>query len=88
MSRLFFYCVVSVCVLHIFLKVPWIGLQSVIVVFPDHLTCFSLKSSLLFAGRLCIDKLGDFHANQISMCLVPHRLAPLNQFKPSSKIFY
>ena len=40
-----------------------------------------------------MDKLGVFHANQISMCLDSHlkfrlRLAPLNWFKPSSKIFY
>ena len=34
------------------------------------------------------DKLGVFHANQISMCLDPVRLAPLNRFKPSSKLFY
>ena len=26
----------------------------------------------LFRGRYCIDKLGVFHANQISMCLDPH----------------
>ena len=36
----------------------------------------------------CIDKLGVFHANQISMCELRVRLGPLNRFKPSSKIFY
>ena len=39
------------------------------------------------------DKLGVFHANQTSMCLDPHLTkdevgAPLNRFKPYSKIFY
>ena len=29
-------CLVTVSVLWLFLKVPWVGLQCVIVVFPDH----------------------------------------------------
>ena len=29
-------CVMSVCVLCLFLIVPWVGLQSVIVVLPGH----------------------------------------------------
>ena len=33
---LYFNCVVAVCVLCVFLMVPWVGLQSVIVVFPGH----------------------------------------------------
>ena len=42
--------------------------------------------------RWDIDKLGVFHANQTSMCLYPHLNYgwgwwPLNQFKPSCKIF-
>ena len=37
--------------------------------------------------------LGVFHANQTSMCLDPHLNkgvvgAPLNRFKPSSKLFF
>ena len=43
--------------------------------------------------RWCIDKLGVFHANQVSMTSwstseLRVRLALLNGFKPSSKIFY
>ena len=29
-------CLATVNVLWLFLKVPWVGLQSVIVLFPDH----------------------------------------------------
>ena len=29
-------CIVTINVLWFFLKVPWVGLQCVIVVFPDH----------------------------------------------------
>ena len=29
-------CIVSINVLWLFLTVPWVGLQCVIVVFPDH----------------------------------------------------
>ena len=29
-------CIVTIKVLWLFLKVPWVGLQYVIVVFPDH----------------------------------------------------
>ena len=39
-----FGCLVTVNVLRLFLTVPWAGLQSVIVVFPDHTHFFdSLK---------------------------------------------
>ena len=31
-----FLCLVTVNVLWLFLKVPWVGLHNVIVVFPDH----------------------------------------------------
>ena len=34
---LFFGCLVTVNVLWLFLMVPWLGLQCVIVVFPDHI---------------------------------------------------
>ena len=30
-------CLVTVNLLWLFLKVPWVGLQCVIVVFPDHI---------------------------------------------------
>ena len=29
-------CVLTVCVLWLFLSVPWVGLQCVVEVFPDH----------------------------------------------------
>ena len=29
-------CIVTINVLWLFLTMPWVGLQSVIVVFPDH----------------------------------------------------
>ena len=32
-------CIVTMNVLWLFLTVPWIGLQCVIVLFPDHITC-------------------------------------------------
>ena len=38
--------------------------------------------------KWCIDKLGVFHANQISMCLYLCEVGAVNRFKPSSKIFY
>ena len=40
-------CIVTLNVLRLFLAVPWVGLQCVIVVFPDH-------THLLFVFRhLC-----------------------------------
>ena len=36
-------CIVTINVLWLFLTVPWVGLQCVIVVFPDH-------THLLFVG--------------------------------------
>ena len=33
-------CLVTVYVLWLFLNVPWVGLQCVIVVFPDHTLSF------------------------------------------------
>ena len=33
---LFYRCIVTINVLWLFLTVPWVGLQSVIVVFPDN----------------------------------------------------
>ena len=64
----------------------------------DCIDSWSLPSFLLLYWvkacfrRWCIDKLGVFHANQISVSWSTSelrvRLAPLNRFKPSSKIFY
>ena len=31
-----YICIVTINVLRLFLMVPWVGLQHVIVVFPDH----------------------------------------------------
>ena len=49
-------------------------------------------SLFICSRRLCIDKLGVFHANQTSMYLDAHQnkgkvCAPSNGFKPSDKIF-
>ena len=33
---LFYRCIVTINVLWLFFTVPWVGLQCVIVVFPDH----------------------------------------------------
>ena len=35
--QLSFFCLVTVNVLWLFLTVPWVGLQCVIVIFPDHI---------------------------------------------------
>ena len=37
-----FWCLMTVSVLWLFLLVSWVGLQSVIVVFPDHTHLFFL----------------------------------------------
>ena len=39
-----FVCIVTINVLWLFLTVPWVGLQYVVVVFPDH-THLSLEIS-------------------------------------------
>ena len=36
-------CVEAVCVLCLFLKMPWVGLQSEIVAFPDHTHLLSYR---------------------------------------------
>ena len=33
---LFLLCIVTINVMWLFLTVPWVGLQFVIVIFPDH----------------------------------------------------
>ena len=40
-------CIVTINVLWLFLMVPWVGLQCVIVVFPDH-------THLLFVKEWCL----------------------------------
>ena len=40
-------CIVAVDVLWLFLTVPWVDLQCVIVVFPDHTHLFFLKYASL-----------------------------------------
>ena len=40
----YFNCAVAVCILCHFLTLPWVGLQSVIVVFPGH-THFTLLNN-------------------------------------------
>ena len=40
-------CLVTVNVLWLFLTVPWVGLQCIIVVFPDH-THFIFNQNQLF----------------------------------------
>ena len=59
---LFFYdcCCVTVCVLCLFLAMPWVGLRSVIITFsghahlhfgPDSFCCSDMSALLLFALR-------------------------------------
>ena len=56
------------------------------------LLCLLVISWFICSRRWCFDKLGVFHANQISMSWstseIRVRLAPWNQLNPSSKIFY
>ena len=42
---LYFNCVVAVSVLCLFITVPWVGLQSVIVVYPGVILTFWHKKS-------------------------------------------
>ena len=44
---LYYSCLVSVYVLWFFPTVPWIGIQCVIVVFPDHTHVLTLSSEIL-----------------------------------------
>ena len=59
-------CIVTINVLWLFLTVPWVGLQCVIVVFPDH-------THLLFALRninIKILMLFIFRRTQLSRTLI------------------
>ena len=67
------------------------GIQFYLLLSPY--VCFiSLYILIYMFWEMMHDKLGVFHANQISMSWSTYelrvRLAPLNRFKPSSKIFY
>ena len=46
---LYYRCIVTINALWLFLKVPWVGLQYVIVVFPNqtHLLFYFLRISFL-----------------------------------------
>ena len=44
-------CIVTVNVLWIFLTVPWVGLQGVIVVFPDHTHLLFVTPQCVFVNR-------------------------------------
>ena len=48
-------CIVTVNVLWLFLTVPWVGLQCVIVVFPDHTHLLVLLKSKHIAFKFSID---------------------------------
>ena len=46
---LYFHYVVAVCILFLFLKVPWVGLQIVIMTFPGHIHL--LKEDVCWQSR-------------------------------------
>ena len=50
----------------------WISFAPYSVLFTVALLYLLVISWFKCSGRWCIDKLGVFHANQISMCLDPH----------------
>ena len=45
-------CIVTINVLWLFLTVPWVGLQYVILVFPDHFHLL-LDTIILKSGKIC-----------------------------------
>ena len=49
----------------------WLGIQLHVLLSPY--LCFIFFMSRLYVLGWCIDKLGVFHANHISMCLAPHQ---------------
>ena len=46
-------CIVTINVLLLFLTVPWVGLQYVIVVFPDQTHFFVLFDSMIRSSLNC-----------------------------------
>ena len=49
MLLLSYRCIVTIDVLWLFLTVPWVGLQCVIVVFPDHTRYFLASTYILMS---------------------------------------
>ena len=72
-------CIVTINVLWLFLTVPWVGLQYVIVVFPDH-------THLLFVEILCLVCLT---VNPLYVVSDPHSgLISYSQSIPPTRTFY
>ena len=67
-------CIVTVKVMWLFLTVPWVGLQCVIVVFPDH-THFLFKRKSLLLHMLCrtVAKPTDYQSLQFCMTICASR---------------
>ena len=57
-TLLSYRCIVTVIVLWLYLTVSWVGVQCVIVVFPDH-------TNLLYDGKLAENNSFLFRFNQI-----------------------
>ena len=47
MVAYYFNCLVAVCVLCLFVVVPWIGMHTVVVAFPGHRPAQLLKDLIL-----------------------------------------
>ena len=84
----------AVCQAHRGLPVGFLLLRYSVLSTVESLSLLYLLfiSWFICSGRLCIDKLGVFHTNQISMSWSTSelrvRLAMWNRFKPPSKIFF
>ena len=69
-------CLVTVGVLWLFLMVPWVGLQCMIVVFPDHTHFLSLTQTSCELGALflliTVSKCDLFPCDSILHTLVTH----------------
>ena len=50
--RWLFWCILAINVLWLFLKVPWVDLQCVLVVFPGHTHLFLCLILVLWHGSL------------------------------------
>ena len=51
-----FGCLVTVNILWLFLTVPWVGLECVIVVFSDHTHLLYVERLIAFSQRVFINK--------------------------------
>ena len=58
-------CIVTVDVRWLFLTVPWVGMQCVIVVFPDH-THINITTSTIFSIHCMIEHVRDTDSNKSS----------------------